>query len=115
MGPGLRYLNLFRSERVQLTSLLSLLRFAVSQDPANYADAPAEGVRRILEIATGEKYPRNQKINPSKLESVRLSTTVATNALLERQGEKTALLITEGFEDRACRRLCSPAAGMPAR
>lgn len=71
----------------------------LSQDPSNYADAPIEGIRRILEQATGTKLPRNKPIDTSQFRnlSIRMGTTVATNALLERKGEKVALLITEGF------------------
>ncbi|MCJ1303994.1 hypothetical protein MMC08_006805, partial [Hypocenomyce scalaris] len=73
----------------------------LSQDPANYADAPIEGIRRILEQATGKSFPRNQKLNTSLFSSfgVRMGTTIATNALLERKGERVALLITKGFKD----------------
>ncbi|KIK56445.1 hypothetical protein GYMLUDRAFT_62060 [Collybiopsis luxurians FD-317 M1] len=71
----------------------------LSQDPSNYADAPTEGIRRILEIVTGETIPRNTVLNTDKIDYIRLSTTVATNALLERKGHKHALLITKGFKD----------------
>ncbi|WWC58637.1 uncharacterized protein I303_101181 [Kwoniella dejecticola CBS 10117] len=71
----------------------------LSQDPGNYKDAPTEGVRRALERITGEKYPRGKPLPVDKLEYVRLSTTVATNALLERKGQKHALIITKGFKD----------------
>ncbi|ORY72599.1 5-oxoprolinase [Leucosporidium creatinivorum] len=65
----------------------------------HYPDAPREGVRRVLEIATGEEFPRDSQLPVDKIASIRLSTTVATNALLERQGAKHALLITKGFGD----------------
>ncbi|KZT30107.1 5-oxoprolinase [Neolentinus lepideus HHB14362 ss-1] len=68
-------------------------------DPNNYADAPTEGIRRVLEIATGEKIPRGTILQTDKIDYIRLSTTVATNALLERKGQKHALLITRGFKD----------------
>ncbi|KAJ3717870.1 5-oxoprolinase [Lentinula raphanica] len=71
----------------------------LSQDPSNYADAPTEGIRRVLEIVTGETIPRNTVLNTDKIDYIRLSTTVATNALLERKGHKHALLITKGFKD----------------
>ena len=73
----------------------------LSQDPSNYADAPIEGIRRILEQATGRSFPRDEKLNISDFSSfsVRMGTTVATNALLERKGERVALLITKGFKD----------------
>ncbi|GAD95409.1 hypothetical protein ANI_1_1666074 [Paecilomyces variotii No. 5] len=69
----------------------------LSVDPTNYDDAPTEGIRRILEIATGECIPRGCKLDTSKIDSIRMGTTVATNALLERKGERSALLITKGF------------------
>ncbi|KAI9306007.1 Hydantoinase B/oxoprolinase-domain-containing protein [Cunninghamella echinulata] len=71
----------------------------LSEDPANYKDAPTEGIRRILELATKQSLPRNQPVPTDALLSVRMGTTVATNALLERKGEKCALLITKGFKD----------------
>lgn len=71
----------------------------LSQDTANYGDAPTEGIRRVLEIVTGEKIPRGSVLDTSKIDYIRLSTTVATNALLERKGHRHALLITKGFKD----------------
>ncbi|PLB46275.1 putative 5-oxoprolinase [Aspergillus steynii IBT 23096] len=73
----------------------------LSQDPSNYDDAPIEGIRRILEKATGKSFPRNEKLDTTTLDtlSIRMGTTVATNALLERKGERVALLVTKGFKD----------------
>ncbi|CAG8444302.1 15333_t:CDS:10 [Acaulospora colombiana] len=71
----------------------------LSVDPQNYPDAPREGIRRILEIFTGKPHPRDKPVDTSSIESIRMGTTVATNALLERKGEKCALLITKGFKD----------------
>ncbi|KAG5730187.1 hypothetical protein E4T56_gene11688 [Termitomyces sp. T112] len=71
----------------------------LSQDPGNYSDAPTEGIRRVLEIVTEQKIPRNSVLRTDKIDYIRLSTTVATNALLERKGHKHALLITRGFKD----------------
>ncbi|KAJ4978030.1 hypothetical protein NE237_008810 [Protea cynaroides] len=71
----------------------------LSVDPANYDDAPIEGIRRILEEYTGEKMPRSSKIPTDKIEWIRMGTTVATNALLERKGERIALCVTRGFKD----------------
>ncbi|WFD36349.1 5-oxoprolinase (ATP-hydrolyzing) [Malassezia cuniculi] len=71
----------------------------LSRDPANYRDAPTEGIRRILSIASGRDIPRSEKIETSSIEYIRLSTTVATNALLERDGEKHVLVTTRGFGD----------------
>ncbi|KAJ1704338.1 hypothetical protein LUZ63_004117 [Rhynchospora breviuscula] len=71
----------------------------LSVDPQNYEDAPIEGIRRILEKFTGEKIPRNSKIPTKNIEWIRMGTTVATNALLERKGERIALCVTKGFRD----------------
>ncbi|CAG8552349.1 8280_t:CDS:10 [Ambispora gerdemannii] len=72
----------------------------LSVDPHNYPDAPREGIRRILEHVTGKPHPRNQPVDTSQIESIRMGTTVATNALLERKGEPCALLITKGNQSR---------------
>ncbi|OLN97952.1 Uncharacterized protein C11D3.15-like protein 1 [Colletotrichum chlorophyti] len=71
----------------------------LSVDPANYQDAPTEGIRRILELVTGETLPRGQLLDLFHVESIRMGTTVATNALLERKGERVALITTKGFRD----------------
>ncbi|XP_069477903.1 5-oxoprolinase [Ambystoma mexicanum] len=71
----------------------------LSEDPANYKDAPTEGIRRILEEECGTHFPRDRPINTSRIEWIRMGTTVATNALLERKGERIALVITKGFKD----------------
>ncbi|KAJ1989830.1 hypothetical protein EDC05_004450 [Coemansia umbellata] len=71
----------------------------LSEDPAHYPDAPREGIRRILETATGKPHPRNLPLDTSNLKFIRMGTTVATNALLERKGEPCALVITKGFHD----------------
>ncbi|KAK4489138.1 hypothetical protein RD792_004932 [Penstemon davidsonii] len=71
----------------------------LSVDPSNYDDAPVEGIRRILEEFTGEKIPRSSKVPTDKIEWIRMGTTVATNALLERNGERIALCVTRGFKD----------------
>ncbi|GMH07185.1 hypothetical protein Nepgr_009025 [Nepenthes gracilis] len=71
----------------------------LSVDPSNYDDAPVEGIRRILEEYTGEKHPQSCKIPTEKIEWIRMGTTVATNALLERKGERIALCVTQGFRD----------------
>lgn len=59
----------------------------LSEDPANYRDAPREGIRRILEEETGVAHPRHQPLDTSRIASIRMGTTVATNALLERKGK----------------------------
>ncbi|MCZ6558381.1 MAG: hydantoinase B/oxoprolinase family protein [SAR324 cluster bacterium] len=70
----------------------------LSEDPANYADAPREGIRRVLEKVTGKAFPK-EGFDASAIEWIRMGTTVATNALLERKGEPTVLVVTEGFRD----------------
>jgi len=64
----------------------------LSQSP-EYEDASIEGIRRLLGITTGGALPEDI------IEGIRLGTTIATNALLERKGGRVALLITEGFSD----------------
>ncbi|SFP97613.1 hydantoinase B/oxoprolinase family protein [Tranquillimonas alkanivorans] len=72
----------------QLTSLKLL-----SENPGLYDDAAIEGIRRLLGVETGGRVP------PERVGTVRMGTTVATNALLERKGDRTLLLITKGFRD----------------
>ncbi|MGH3906029.1 MAG: hydantoinase B/oxoprolinase family protein [Pseudonocardiaceae bacterium] len=64
----------------------------MSQNP-RYQDAAVAGIRVLLGLAEDEPVPAGQ------VEAVRMGTTVATNALLERTGERTALVITRGFGD----------------
>ncbi|MBU2041101.1 MAG: hydantoinase B/oxoprolinase family protein [Alphaproteobacteria bacterium] len=64
----------------------------LSDNPEQYTDAAVEGVRRILEAPTGP-------LPPGLVYEIRMGTTVATNALLERKGEPTVLAITRGFGD----------------
>lgn len=71
----------------------------LSVDPKNYNDAPTEGIRRVLERASGKTIPKGEKLNLLKIESIRMGTTVATNALLERKGAKVLLVTTKGFKD----------------
>ncbi|XP_033924706.1 5-oxoprolinase, partial [Melopsittacus undulatus] len=70
----------------------------LSEDPA-YGDAPTEGIRRVLEQELGIPLPRDVPLDTSSIESIRMGTTVATNALLERRGERMALVVTRGFRD----------------
>ena len=65
----------------------------LSENPEQYRDAAVAGIRRLLGLAAGEP------ITPAQVESVKMGTTVATNALLERKGEPTLLVITKGFRD----------------
>ncbi len=65
----------------------------LSENPEQYSDAAVEGVRRALGLKPGEPLPEG------KISAVKMGTTVATNALLERKGDPTLLLITEGLRD----------------
>lgn len=71
----------------------------LSVDPQNYEDAPLEGIRRLLSKFEGRQVPRGEPLDTSKIESIRMGTTVATNALLERKGEDIAMVVTKGFKD----------------
>lgn len=71
----------------------------LSEDPANYKDAPLEGIRRIMSHFLRRDIPRGEPLDTSKIDSIRMGTTVATNALLERKGEKIAMVVTKGFRD----------------
>ncbi|EEB06925.1 oxoprolinase [Schizosaccharomyces japonicus yFS275] len=71
----------------------------LSEDPSNYKDAPLEAIRQILEKATGKLFPRNEPLDTSSIYHIRCGTTVATNALLERKGERCAFITTKGFKD----------------
>jgi hypothetical protein len=64
----------------------------LSESPA-YADAAVEAIRRLLGLASGERIPAGA------IRAVKMGTTVATNALLERCGERTLLVTTRGFRD----------------
>ncbi len=70
----------------------------LSEDPANYPDAPREGIRRILEDVTGRELPK-ESFSSEGIDWIRMGTTVATNALLERKGARTVLVTTRGFGD----------------
>jgi len=71
----------------------------LSVDPNNYPDAPLEGIRRLMKIFTKKTIPRGEPLDTTQIESIRMGTTVATNALLERKGERCALITTKGFKD----------------
>ncbi|MCH7940132.1 MAG: hypothetical protein IID13_10360, partial [Candidatus Marinimicrobia bacterium] len=64
----------------------------LSQSPA-YGDAALEGIRRVLGLGAGDPIPED------RVARIRMGTTVATNALLERTGASVALFITRGFRD----------------
>src|SRR5450830_1249897 len=65
----------------------------LSENPEQYRDAAVAGIRHLLGLKPGEP------ITPEQVECVKMGTTVATNALLERKGEPTALAVTRGFRD----------------
>jgi 5-oxoprolinase (ATP-hydrolysing) len=65
----------------------------LSENPEHYRDAAVAGIRRLLGVEEGALLP------VERIESVKMGTTVATNALLERKGEPVALFITKGFGD----------------
>lgn len=65
----------------------------LSENPEQYRDAAVAGIRHLLGLAAGDPIP------VGAIEAVKMGTTVATNALLERKGEPTALAITRGFRD----------------
>ncbi|CAI4535631.1 BDM_1a_G0025730.mRNA.1.CDS.1 [Saccharomyces cerevisiae] len=71
----------------------------LSVDPKNYPDAPLEGIRRLLEIFENRKIPRGTPLDVSRVSSIRMGTTLATNCALERNGEPCALVTTKGFKD----------------
>lgn len=71
----------------------------LSVDPKNYADAPLEGIRRILEKFENKKIPRGSRLDIANVESIRMGTTLATNCALERNGERCAFVTTRGFKD----------------
>jgi 5-oxoprolinase (ATP-hydrolysing) len=65
----------------------------LSENPEQYQDAAIQGIRDIVGI------PSNQPIPTQEIEVVKMGTTVATNALLERKGDRVLLLTTKGFKD----------------
>ncbi len=65
----------------------------LSENPDRYRDAAIQGIREILEL------PADAPMPTDRIEVIKMGTTVATNALLERKGDRTLLLITKGFRD----------------
>ncbi|MGY4830173.1 hydantoinase B/oxoprolinase family protein [Sphaerotilaceae bacterium SBD11-9] len=65
----------------------------LSENPEQYRDAAVAGIRHLLGLKA------NEPILPTQVECVKMGTTVATNALLERKGERTLLVTTQGFRD----------------
>ncbi|MEO1424983.1 MAG: hydantoinase/oxoprolinase family protein, partial [Pseudomonadota bacterium] len=69
-------------------------RKLLSENPENYQDAALEGIRQLLDL------PGDAQIPLSRIGAVKMGTTVATNALLERKGDRVALVITRGLGDQ---------------
>jgi 5-oxoprolinase (ATP-hydrolysing) len=65
----------------------------LSENPEAYKDPAVQGIRDLMGLASGDAIPAEA------IGAVKMGTTVATNALLERKGEKTLLVITRGFRD----------------
>lgn len=65
----------------------------LSENPGRYRDAVIQGIRELLQLDADATIPAE------KIDAVKLGTTIATNALLERKGERTLLVITKGFRD----------------
>tara|TARA_R110001583_G_scaffold17679_2_gene71308 strand:- start:91261 stop:94902 length:3642 start_codon:yes stop_codon:yes gene_type:complete len=65
----------------------------LSENPERYQDAAIQGIRELLNLGPDEAIPAH------KIEAVKMGTTVATNALLERKGDRTVLVTTAGFRD----------------
>ncbi|MEW6452472.1 MAG: hydantoinase B/oxoprolinase family protein [Pseudomonadota bacterium] len=65
----------------------------LSENPEAYRDAAVQGIRDLLGLKKGEAIP------PGHVGAVKMGTTVATNALLERKGDRTVLITTKGFRD----------------
>ncbi len=70
----------------------------LSENPKQYSDAPLEGMRRIIQEVTG-KSVQTEEFPSDLIQWVRMGTTLATNAFLERKGTQSALVITQGFGD----------------
>jgi 5-oxoprolinase (ATP-hydrolysing) len=70
-----------------------ITRKLLSENPGRYRDAAIAGIREILGLAQGAPLPAQA------IDAIKMGTTVATNALLERKGERTVLVITAGFGD----------------
>jgi 5-oxoprolinase (ATP-hydrolysing) len=70
-----------------------VVRKLLSENPERYTDAPIQGIRDLLNLPPDAPIPADQ------IAVVKMGTTVATNALLERKGDRTLLLITQGFRD----------------
>ena len=69
----------------------------LSENPEQYDDAALQGIRDLL--GRDGAAEAGAAIPPERIEAVKMGTTVATNALLERKGERTLLAVTKGFKD----------------
>ena len=65
----------------------------LSENPERYQDAPIQGIRELMGISSGDSLPAKE------IASIKMGTTVATNALLERKGDRTLFITTKGFRD----------------
>ena len=65
----------------------------LSENPEHYRDAAVQGIRELMDVPPGASIPG------ADIDVVKMGTTVATNALLERQGDRTLLVTTNGFRD----------------
>ena len=70
-----------------------LIHKLLSENPEQYADAPIQGIREVMGIAQDKPIPTD------RIEAIKMGTTVATNALLERKGDRVVLATTKGFKD----------------
>ncbi|HCA92347.1 MAG TPA: 5-oxoprolinase, partial [Alphaproteobacteria bacterium] len=66
----------------------------LSENPEAYEDAALQGIRDLLQLDDGQPVPEDS------IDAVKMGTTVATNALLERKGDRTLLIVTKGFRDQ---------------
>ncbi|MDA9930102.1 hydantoinase B/oxoprolinase family protein [Alphaproteobacteria bacterium] len=66
----------------------------LSENPEAYEDAALQGIRDLLALEAGAPIPQGD------IDAVKMGTTVATNALLERKGDRTLLVVTKGFRDQ---------------
>ena len=71
----------------------TLVNKLLSENPDRYEDAPIQGIRDLMGLVDGEPIPSKN------ISVIKMGTTVATNALLEREGDRTLFLTTQGFKD----------------
>jgi 5-oxoprolinase (ATP-hydrolysing) len=65
----------------------------LSENPEQYGDAPLQGIKDVMKVESAHS------ISTENIEAIKMGTTVATNALLERKGDRVVLAITKGFKD----------------